>query len=206
MARALKPGAPLAFTYHHNTIEAYFPVAVAILDSGLTCSASLPCPAEMGSSIHIEGTNSSIVDTVFVCRKTGTSRREWLANTPGDLARIVSEDLGRLRRGNVKPTRGDTRCIIYGHLIRLAIWSLRLGWNMDEPTNRRMLRVADWVRDFGGLTDVEACMQPGGSVQDLPLFAANEEGVEYGVLSEATCPGSPSEGNAARRDESADEW
>ena len=181
MANALKSGSPLAFTYHHNTIEAYFPVAVAILDSGLTCSASLPCPAEMGSSIHIEGTDSSIVDTVFVCRKTGTLRREWLADTPGDLARIVTEDLGRLRRGNVKPTRGDTRCITYGHLIRLAIWSLRLEWNKDEPTNRRMLRVADWVRDFGGWTDVEACMQPGGSVQDLPLFAANEEGVEYGV-------------------------
>jgi adenine-specific DNA methylase len=45
MARALKPGAPLAFTYHHNKLEAYFAVGVAILDSGLTCSASLPCPA-----------------------------------------------------------------------------------------------------------------------------------------------------------------
>jgi len=48
MAKALKPGAPLAFTYHHNTIEAYYPVAVAVLDAGLTCSASLPCPGEMG--------------------------------------------------------------------------------------------------------------------------------------------------------------
>ncbi|MFH1092061.1 MAG: hypothetical protein V1742_10885 [Pseudomonadota bacterium] len=52
MARALKPGAPLAFTYHHNYLRAYYPIAVAILDSGLTCSASLPCPAEMGASIH----------------------------------------------------------------------------------------------------------------------------------------------------------
>ena len=41
MAKALKPGSPLAFTYHHNDLNAYFPVAVAILDSGLTCSASL---------------------------------------------------------------------------------------------------------------------------------------------------------------------
>ena len=43
MAEALKPGAPLAFTYHHNKIEAYYAVGVAILDAGLTCSASLPC-------------------------------------------------------------------------------------------------------------------------------------------------------------------
>ncbi len=40
MARALKPGAPLAFTYHHNKIEAYQAIGVAILDAGLTCSAS----------------------------------------------------------------------------------------------------------------------------------------------------------------------
>ncbi len=33
MALALKPGRPLVFTYHHNRIEAYYPVAVAILDS-----------------------------------------------------------------------------------------------------------------------------------------------------------------------------
>lgn len=49
MAKALKPGAPLAFTYHHNRLDAYYAVGVAILDAGLTCSASLPCPAEMGA-------------------------------------------------------------------------------------------------------------------------------------------------------------
>ena len=56
MAKALKPGAPLAFTYHHNRIEAYHAIGVAILDAGLTCSASATCPAEMGGSIHIHGT------------------------------------------------------------------------------------------------------------------------------------------------------
>ena len=71
MAIALKPGAPLAFTYHHNKLDAYYPIAAAILDAGLTCSASLPCPGEMGASIHISGTDSSIIDTVFVCRSQG---------------------------------------------------------------------------------------------------------------------------------------
>jgi putative DNA methylase len=78
MATALKPGAPLAFTYHHNKLDAYFAVGVAILDAGLTCSASLPCPAEMGGSIHIHGTASSIVDTVFVCRTQGHTPANWL--------------------------------------------------------------------------------------------------------------------------------
>ena len=69
-AKALKPNAPLAFTFHHNQVDSYKAVGVAILDAGLTCTASPPCPAEMSGSIHISGTGSSITDTVFVCRKS----------------------------------------------------------------------------------------------------------------------------------------
>ncbi len=76
MAKALKSGSPLAFTYHHNKIEAYYPLAVALLDAGLTCSASLPCPAEMGASIHISGTSSSIIDAMIVCRASGVRARK----------------------------------------------------------------------------------------------------------------------------------
>ncbi len=68
MAKALKPGAPFAFTYHNNDLVAYYPVAVAILDANLACTATLPCPAEMAASIHISGTGSSVVDSIFVCR------------------------------------------------------------------------------------------------------------------------------------------
>jgi len=81
MAEALKPGAPLAFTYHHNKVEAYYPIAVAILDAGLTCSASIPCPGEMGASIHISGTKSSVLDTVFVCRSTGRVPAKWIVDS-----------------------------------------------------------------------------------------------------------------------------
>ena len=98
MARALKPGAPLAFTYHHNKLDTYYAVGVAILDAGLTCSASFPCPAEMGGSIHIHGTSSSIVDTVFVCRDTGQTSREWLFASGDELALIVNRDLAPAHR------------------------------------------------------------------------------------------------------------
>ena len=97
MARALKPGAPLLFTYHHNQREAYLAVAMAVLDSGLTCSASLPCPAEMGGSIHIHGTGSSIVDTVFVCRDSDVTPRVWLFDDADGLARIMDKELAELR-------------------------------------------------------------------------------------------------------------
>ncbi|HEX4837496.1 MAG TPA: hypothetical protein VFV03_03095, partial [Solirubrobacteraceae bacterium] len=68
MARALKREAPLVFTYHHNKSTAYAPIVVALLDAGFTCTAVLPAPAEMSASLHIAGTKSSILDSVFVCR------------------------------------------------------------------------------------------------------------------------------------------
>ena len=91
----MKPGAPLAFTYHHNKQEAYLAAGMAILDAGLTCSASLPCPAEMGGSIHIHGTGSSIVDTVFVCRDRGVTPRALLFEDAPQLAEIMTRELVR---------------------------------------------------------------------------------------------------------------
>ena len=118
MACALKPGAPLVFTFHHNSLEAYFPVAVAILDAGLTCSASLPCPAEMGASIHISGTESSIIDSIFVCRSTGLARRTLLADDVESIADLVQQDVSALTAAGVRVGLGDIRCIARGHLTR----------------------------------------------------------------------------------------
>jgi adenine-specific DNA methylase len=155
MARALKPSHPLAFTYHHNNLEAYYPVAVAMLDAGLVCSASLPCPAEMGASIHISGTGSSIVDTVFVCRSTGTVPARWLAKTPEALADLVKDDIEKLRQAGLKETRGDVRCIIYGHLIRLAVWDLRHDWDKRKPVKEKTAAITAKIGAFGGLAAVE---------------------------------------------------
>jgi adenine-specific DNA methylase len=179
MAGVLKPGSPLAFTYHHNQLDAYFPVAVALLDSGLVCSASLPCPAEMGASIHINGTTSSIIDTVFVCRSTGKVRRQWLPETPKALATIVAEDLALLERGGVKPTKGDTRCIAYGHTIRLAVWNLRKGWKQEKRTNDRLAAVEKWTREFGGLETV---------ITELGTTYAGAQARQHWELSESGKP------------------
>jgi len=150
MAGALKEGAPLVFTFHHNDLEAYFLIAVAILDAGLACSASLPCPAEMGASIHISGTRSSIIDTVFVCRSTGHLRRLWLAENTEQLGTLISEDLAQLALGGVKPTEGDARCVAYGHLTRLAVWNLRSKWSYTLPVDEKLRAVASWIESFGG--------------------------------------------------------
>ena len=149
MTRALKPGAPLAFTYHHNKIEAYHAVGVAILDAGLTCSASLPCPAEMAGSIHIHGTASSIVDTVFVCRKIGHTPKHWLFQNEAELAAIVDDELDQLRAAGVKPTMGDTRCITFGHLTRMAIWNERSDWDRSISTEEKLERFSTTISALG---------------------------------------------------------
>ena len=149
MARALKPGAPLVFTYHHNKLEAYYAIGVSILDAGLACTASLPCPAEMSGSIHIHGTGSSIIDTVFVCRASRTAMARQLFATPEELAKIVAEDVAHLATAGRTATYGDTRCIIFGHLARMAVWNLRKNWNRDMDTSKKIGMFAEAVPDWG---------------------------------------------------------
>ena len=149
MTDALKPGAPLVFTYHHNKLDAYCAIGVAILDAGLVCSASLPCPAEMGGSIHIHGTSSSIVDTVFVCRTTGEAREDWLFDSREGLVGVVSVDLAQLSEAGRRATHGDTRCMVLGHLTRLAVWRLRPSWNRDLSTARKIEALREQLARFG---------------------------------------------------------
>ncbi len=173
MAEALKPGAPLAFTYHHNKLDAYYAVGVAILDSGLTCSASLPCPAEMGGSIHIHGTSSSIVDTVFVCRDTGQTPREWLFASGDELAPIVASELAQLTEAGRKPSAGDTRCIVFGHLTRMAVWNLRNEWDAELPVDEKLERFAEAVCGLADPEELVAKLQaaPDLCVPAAPLFS-----------------------------------
>lgn len=173
MAEALKPGAPLAFTYHHNRLNAYSAAGVAILDAGLTCSASIPCPAEMGGSIHIHGTASSIVDTVFVCRDTGHTPRRWLFESADQLAVIVAHDLAQVAEGGRKPRTGDTRCIIFGHLTRMAIWNLRPTWEVKLSTDEKLDRFGEAIRALADPDDLLERLQSDARVSAPagPLFS-----------------------------------
>ena len=155
MALALKPGRPLAFTYHHNRLDAYYPIVVAILDAALTCSASLPCPAEMGASIHISKTGSSVVDTVFICRATGVIGRRTLVQTIEEFAQLVAEDLDKLRQAGLKPTQGDTRCIIFGHFVRMTVWELRRKWSSARSVHQKLSAVAHHMTSLPQFEKVE---------------------------------------------------
>jgi len=149
MKLALKSGAPLAFTFHHNRLEAYHAVGIAILDAGLTCSATLPCPAEMGGSIHIHGTGSSIIDTVFVCRSEGETLRRQKFDDRAGLLTVVHEEMEELRHAGVKPTAGDVRCMVFGHLTRKAVFELHRDWKRSQPTATKFARFARATSGFG---------------------------------------------------------
>ena len=175
MARALKPGAPLAFTFHHNAMEPYRAIGVAILDAGLTCSASIPCPAEMGGSIHIHGTGSSIVDTIFVCRSHGQARRDALFDDRDGLSTVVQTDLAQLRAAGMKPSAGDIRCIVFGHLTRMAVWRLRHAWDATKTTPERLDHVRSRMAAMGDPkplieTLAAAEMSPAATPHGTPLF------------------------------------
>lgn len=182
MAAALKPGGPFCFTYHHNVLEAYYPICVALLDARLTCSATLPCPAEMAASIHINGTGSSIVDSVFISRSTGKVARSSLADSVDSLARLVQDDLDTLERAGVHCTLGDARCLTFGHITRLAVWNLRTTWTAERSVGDKLVSVAGWIATFGSWPDVEARLGEKMSERALdPLrMAVNEESASYG--------------------------
>ena len=180
MAAALKPGAPFVFTYHHNRLDAYCAVGVAILDAGLVCSASLPCPAEMGGSIHIHGTTSSIVDTVFVCRASGEAREDWLFHSLEQLVEIVTTDLAQLSAAGRKATHGDTRCIVFGHLNRMAVWHLRSTWDRDVSTAKRIEAVREQMARFGDADEIARLAATSELLKDLPLFVPLAARLEEG--------------------------
>ena len=141
-AGALKPGAPFVFTFHHNDPQAYVPIVVALLDAGLTCTAVLPAAAEMAASLHIAGTSSSVVDSVFVCRHRAD--RQACAGDAGDcdIRAALRSDLDAMSDAGLPPRLGDVRCLLAGHIAAHAIRALSREWVRSDPLEQRMEAVA----------------------------------------------------------------
>jgi hypothetical protein len=105
----------------------------------------------MGGSIHIHGTGSSIVDTVFVCRDL-VERQEVLPFNR--LQAIIEVELSQLQAAGMRPTQGDIRCITFGHLTRLAILTLYPEWDDELPMSEKLAlfgRVTDGLGDHASL-------------------------------------------------------
>jgi adenine-specific DNA methylase len=161
-ARALKPGGPFVFTYHHNDPVAYLPLVVAILDADLDCTATLPAAGEMTASLHIAGTGSSILDSVFVCRKPISARRsrsrqiELVLDVAAECRAALAEDERAMRSAGVDVRAGDRRCLLAGHLARIAVRTLRPAWDPEAPLAERLATARAWLERLTRLADVTA--------------------------------------------------
>lgn len=138
-ATALKIGAPFVFTYHHNDPDAYIPLIIAILDAGLNCTATLPVPAEMGASLHIARSKSSVLDTVFVCRK------RFLRTDETPLAECLKHDMDLLSSSGLKLSEGDIKCLLSGHIARKTINQLRYKWKFDDSLAEKMSIATEYI-------------------------------------------------------------
>jgi len=138
-ARTLKPGGLFAFTYHHNDVDAYVPVIVALCDAGLTVTAALPCPAEMGASLHISGTSSSVVDTVICARRESETQGvdAPLSNLRERLSEILLKQAEELLKGGVRVSEGDLRCMALGILTKWVTNRLTVRWDDGAPLEQR---------------------------------------------------------------------
>ena len=138
--RALKPGAPLVFTYHHNDPVAYVPLVVAVLDSGMGCTAVHPAAAEMSASMHIANTSSSVLDSVFVCRGRTEAPQAGLPfrETPSAMSEALRVDALAMRRAGVKVSQGDLRCLLAGRIAKAAMNELADAWNPATPLPMKM--------------------------------------------------------------------
>ena len=54
---------------------------------------------------------------------------------------MLRADLDSLQMAGLTPTAGDARCLLFGHLIRLAVWQLRPTWRDDAPVEDRLGQV-----------------------------------------------------------------
>lgn len=144
-AKALKPGGPFVFTYHHNSLDSYAAIVVACLDSDLVPITTMPCPSEMRGSIHISNTGSSRVDTVFVLRKPPAATP---AEADAAIDDLVDEELQHLLDADLTVTDGDRRCLRFGLMAEAAMRRLAPGWDSGAPIEIRIERAASILRQL----------------------------------------------------------
>lgn len=146
-AEKLKAEGPFVFTFHHNDPKVYAAVATAILNSGMDCSAAIPCPAEMSASIHIKNTASSILDTIFVCRK---KRQNKETET---LPKLITNYKKLIEQANVPVSIGSERCLIFGLCCKTIINELHDKWDkclpVEEKINSCWTRLSTILNELG---------------------------------------------------------
>ena len=138
-ARGLKPKGIFAFTFHHNRLEVYAAVVVALLNARLRCTYCFPCPSEMSASIHILGRNSSRVDMVFVCRKVDARKSPFVPS----LGQTLKTYKKSLEKVGLRVEAPDERSILFGLAACLTAARLEKRWRANRSIVQSLNEVID---------------------------------------------------------------
>lgn len=85
----------------------------------------------------------------------------------------------------LRPTRGDLRCVAYGHLTRLVAWRLRSSWDSSAPVKTRLGRIAAELKELPGLGEIESRVdRECGGLRDRQSAYVFEESSPYGGSNE----------------------
>lgn len=141
-ANGLKSKGLFVFTFHHNRLEVYAAVIVALLNARLRCTYSFPCPSEMSASIHILGRNASRVDMIFVCRKIGVKKSPFVPSLTLTL-KTYSRSLESVGL-RIKPA--DKRSILYGLAACLSVARLEREWQSNRSISQSLQAAIDDLR------------------------------------------------------------
>ena len=80
----------------------------------------------------------------------------------------------------MKPTAGDIRCMVFGHVARYAICRLRKSWNADVPAAARLERFSRVVTSLGDhqplINRLAAAVAAAGkgNYHQMPLFPEDD--------------------------------
>ena len=86
--------------------------------------------------MHLSGTKSSTVDSIFVCRRIADHSEPGAE--PLDLLTSAQRDLQLIQEAGVRISRGDVSSVVLGHATRLAISSCMACWKTEAPLAGRL--------------------------------------------------------------------
>ena len=83
---------------------------------------------------------------------------------------IVNEDLTQLAAAGRQASLGDTRCIVFGHLTRIAVWNSRMTWDPSMATSKKISIFHDRMIQFGDPDELARSVPAPDPHVDSPLF------------------------------------
>ena len=89
-----------------------------------------------------------------MCRSANLERSRELSRAPEDLSALIGRERAQLQAAGWKATYGDTRCMLLGHLTRIAVNDLHTRWNKSLPTEQRLALVRDALNRSGNPDDL----------------------------------------------------